>query len=113
MKSLTFRSLNMSDATHAHKDKLMADLQLVLADAEALLAATAGDASGSVAELRERVQATLSQAKSGLIDAQAQVVDRAKAAAKATDGYVHENPWKSVGVAAGVGLLVGMLIGRR
>ena len=37
----------------------------------------------------------------------------AKAAAKATDGYVHENPWKSVGIAAGVGLLLGMLIGRR
>lgn len=103
----------MSEATHAHKDKLMADLQLVLADAEALLAATAGDASGSMAELRERVQATLSQARSGLIDAQEQVVERAKAAAKATDDYVHDKPWQSVGMAAGVGLLVGLLIGRR
>lgn len=103
----------MSEATHAHKDKLMADLQLVLADAEALLAATAGDASDNMAELRERVQATLSQARSGLIDAQEQVVERAKAAAKATDDYVHENPWQSVGVAAGVGLLLGLLIGRR
>jgi ElaB/YqjD/DUF883 family membrane-anchored ribosome-binding protein len=103
----------MSELTAAQKDKLMADLKLVLADAEALLAATAGDASSSVAELRARVQATLSQAKTGLIDAQAAVVDKAKAAAKATDGYVHENPWKSIGIAAGVGLLLGMLIGRR
>jgi ElaB/YqjD/DUF883 family membrane-anchored ribosome-binding protein len=103
----------MSELTAAQKDKLMADLKLVLADAEALLAATAGDASSSVAELRTRVQATLSQAKTGLIDAQAAVVDKAKAAAKATDGYVHENPWKSIGIAAGVGLLLGMLIGRR
>lgn len=103
----------MSEATHAHKDKLMADLQLVLADAEALLAATAGDASGSMAELRERVQATLSQARSGLIDAQEQVVERAKAAAKATDDYVHDKPWQSVGMAAGVGFLLGLLIGRR
>jgi ElaB/YqjD/DUF883 family membrane-anchored ribosome-binding protein len=103
----------MSELTTNQKDKLMADLKLVMADAEALLAATAGDASGSVAELRTRVQATLSQAKSGLIEAQAAVVDKAKAAAKATDGYVHENPWKSVGIAAGAGLVLGLLIGRR
>ena len=51
----------MSEASSAQKDQLMADLRLVLADAEALLAATAGDASSSVAELRERVQATLLQ----------------------------------------------------
>jgi ElaB/YqjD/DUF883 family membrane-anchored ribosome-binding protein len=103
----------MSDLTAAQKDKLMADLKLVLADAEALLAATAGEAGEGVAELRGRVQATLSQAKSGLIDAQAAVVERAKAAAKATDGYVHESPWKAVGIAAGVGLLLGIVIGRR
>ena len=72
----------MSEASNAQKDQLMADLRLVLADAEALLAATAGDASSSVAELRERVQATLLQAKSGLIDAQAAAGDKAKAAAK-------------------------------
>lgn len=103
----------MSDLTAAQKDKLMADLKLVLADAEALLAATAGDAGEGVAELRGRVQATLLRAKTGLLEAQELVVERAKAAAKATDGYVHENPWKSVGIAAGVGLLLGMLIGRR
>ena len=103
----------MSELTSAQKDKLMSDLKLVMADAEALLAATAHDASGSVSELRERVAHTLANAKNGLIDAQAAVVDKAKAAAKATDGYVHENPWKSVGIAAGVGLLLGMLIGRR
>lgn len=103
----------MSELTSNQKDKLMSDLKLVMADAEALLAATAGDASGSVAELRARVQATLSNAKSGLIDAQAAVVDKAKAAARATDGYVHDNPWKSVGIGAGVGLLLGLLIARR
>ena len=79
----------------------------------ATLAATADDANGGIAELRSRVQASLSHAKDGLIDAQAAVVDKAKAAAKATDGYVHDNPWKSVSVAAGVGLLLGILIGRR
>lgn len=103
----------MSELTTVQKDKLMADLQLVLADAEALLAATAGDAGAGVAELRNRVQATLSSAKTGLIEAQAAVVDKAKAAAKVTDEYVHENPWKSISIAAGAGLLIGLLLGRR
>lgn len=103
----------MSELSAAQKDKLMADLKLVLADAEALLAATAGDASAGVAELRGRVQTTLSSAKTSLIEAQAAVVDKAKAAAKATDGYVHDNPWKSVSIAAGAGLLIGLLLGRR
>jgi ElaB/YqjD/DUF883 family membrane-anchored ribosome-binding protein len=103
----------MSEMTATQKDKLVADLKLVLADAEALLAATAGDASDGVAELRTRVQATMAQAKTSLLETQAAVVDKAKAAARATDVYVHDNPWKSIGVAAGVGLLVGMLIGRR
>lgn len=103
----------MSDLTTTQKDKLMADLQLVLADAEALLAATAGDASTGVAELRGKVQATLTKAKTSLIEAQGAVIDKAKAAAKVTDEYVHENPWKSVSLAAGAGLLIGLLLGRR
>ena len=103
----------MSEATSVQKDKLMADLQLVLADAEALLAATADDANSAVAELRGRVQTTLSNAKTSLIEAQGTVIDKAKAAAKVTDVYVHENPWKSVSIAAGAGLLIGLLVGRR
>lgn len=103
----------MSDMTTAQKDILVADLKRVLADAEALLKATAGDGAEELVHVRGRLQATLSQAKDGLIEAQAAVVDKAKAAAKATDGYVHENPWKAIGVAAGVGLLLGVVIGRR
>lgn len=103
----------MSDLSAAQKDQLMSDLKRVLSDAEALLVATAGDTGEEVTRLRSRVTATLSQAKTGLIDAQAAVVDKAKVAAKATDEYVHDNPWKSIGIAAGVGLLVGAIIGRR
>ena len=99
--------------TAEHREKLMADLKLVVADAEALLQATAGQAGEGVAELRARVQASLSQAKDGLINVQHAVVEKARATAKATDQYVNENPWSSVGIAAGVGLLVGVLIGRR
>ncbi|RZI86102.1 MAG: DUF883 family protein [Rubrivivax sp.] len=103
----------MSETTSTQKDQLMSDLKAVLADAEALLAATATDASAGMAELRVKAQATLSRAKDSLLDAQEVVIDKAKAAAKATDGYVQENPWKAVGVAAGVGLFLGLLAGRR
>jgi ElaB/YqjD/DUF883 family membrane-anchored ribosome-binding protein len=38
------------------------------------------------------------------------VTNKSKAAAEATDAYVHENPWKVVGMAAGLGLIIGLLL---
>jgi ElaB/YqjD/DUF883 family membrane-anchored ribosome-binding protein len=95
------------------KDKLVSDLKVVVADAEDLLRATAGQAGEKVAEMRGRMQESLAHAKASLADAQAAVVDRAKAVGRATDDYVNDNPWRSVGVAAGIGFIVGLLIGRR
>jgi ElaB/YqjD/DUF883 family membrane-anchored ribosome-binding protein len=48
-----------------------------------------------------------------MADAQAALLAKSKAAAKATDEYVHTHPWQSIGAAAGVGLVIGLLIGRR
>ena len=103
----------MSDMTTVSKDKLIADVKVVIADAEELLRATAGQAGDKIAEARAKVQDHLNNAKAPLADAQAAVVDRAKAVGHATDDYVHDNPWRSVGVAAGIGFIVGLLIGRR
>jgi len=64
-------------------------------------------------DLRERIGERLRDAKIRLADAEAALVDRTKAAARATDDYVHENPWRAVGIAAGIGLLLGVIIGRR
>ncbi|HZW24559.1 MAG TPA: DUF883 family protein [Gallionella sp.] len=94
------------------KEKLMQDLRVVVADAEELLRATAGQAGEKVSSARERIQESLVAAKVRLIAAEEAVVEKTKQAAKATDEYVHENPWKSVGIAAGVGLVIGMLISR-
>ncbi|MDD2685304.1 MAG: DUF883 family protein [Gallionella sp.] len=98
--------------TEVSKEKLMQDLRVVVADAEELLRATAGQAGEKVAAARERIQENLAAAKMRLVDAEHAVMDKAKQAASATDDYVHENPWKAVGIAAGVGLVVGMLISR-
>lgn len=94
------------------KEKLMQDLHVVVTDAKALLKATAGHAGEKMDATRERIHANLVAAKARLAEAEAAVVAKTKDAAKATDVYVHENPWKAVGFAAGVGVIIGMLIGR-
>lgn len=103
----------MSELTAAQKDKLMTDLRAVIADTEELLRLTADEAGEGAADLRVRVQDRLVQAKAKLMHLQDSAVEKAKAVGHATDDYVHDHPWKSVGVAAGIGLVVGLLIGRR
>ena len=103
----------MSELTSAHREKLMTDLRTVIGDAEEVLKVTADQASAGAAELRARMQERLHQARIRLHDLQENAVARAKAAGHAADDYVHEHPWKAVAAAAGVGMIVGLLIGRR
>jgi len=81
---------------------LMDDLRAVLADAEELLRATAGDAAPKVQEVRARAEETLKNAR-----------ERLEGAGRELDTKVRENPWVAVGVAAGIGLLVGVLLARK
>lgn len=99
--------------TQLHKERLVADLKAVVQEAEDLLKATASDAGEGAAEMRSRIRASLERAKDNLLEIEEAAVERARAAGRATDNYVHENPWQSMGAAAAVGLLVGMLIARR
>lgn len=94
-------------------EKLMNDLRVVVSDAESLLRATAGQAGEKVAEARARAEESLRAARASLEDARTAMTARARASARAADEYVHENPWASIGIAAGVGFLVGYLLGRR
>jgi len=103
----------MTDMTSVQKDKLMGDLRVVITDAEELLRMTADQAGESAADIRSRVQTRMNQAKADLLHLQEAAVAKAKAAGHATDEFVHENPWKSIGVAAGIGLVMGLLVSRR
>ena len=94
------------------KEKLVQDLRVVVADAEDLLRATAGQAGEKVSAARERIQENLAAAKERLAVAQENMIAKTRQAASVTDEYVHENPWKAVGIAAGAGLVIGMLISR-
>ena len=95
------------------KEKLVADLKVVVADAEELLRATASQAGEKVSAARERIQASLASAKVKLTEAERALLEKSKEAAKAADEYVRENPWQAVGVAAAAGLVLGVLISRR
>jgi ElaB/YqjD/DUF883 family membrane-anchored ribosome-binding protein len=103
----------VTSTDHVGRDKLVADLKVVVADAEELLKATASQTGERIAAARARAEESLKVAKIRLADAQAAAVANTKAAAKATDDYVHENPWRAVGIAGIAGLLLGALIARR
>lgn len=103
----------MSEMSEVTKEKLVSDFKVVIADAEEILRATAGQAGEKMADLRARLQDHLANARQSLAEAQAAVVERTRQVARATDDYVHDNPWRSIGIAAGIGFIVGLLIGRR
>jgi len=103
----------MPHETTVTKEKLVEDLKIVIADAEVLLRATASQAGEKISAAREKVQDSLDRARAGLGNIEEVVIDTGMQAARATDEYVHEHPWRAVGIAAAVGLVIGMLISRR
>jgi ElaB/YqjD/DUF883 family membrane-anchored ribosome-binding protein len=96
-----------------NRDKLIVDLRTVVSDAEALVNATAGQAGEKIGEVRAKAEDSLRTARLALRDAEAQVVDKTKQAARATDDFVHDKPWTAVGIGAAVGLIIELLIARR
>jgi ElaB/YqjD/DUF883 family membrane-anchored ribosome-binding protein len=95
------------------KEQLIQDFKVVVADAEALLKATAGQGGEAMAAMRAKAEESLATAKVKISEAEAVLIARTKAAAKATDEYVHVHPWQAIGIAASIGVVVGLLIGRR
>ena len=103
----------MATTLQPSKDKIVDDLKSLISDAEDLLKLTADQQGGKLDDLRARINGRVAVAKDRLADAEAAIVDTGKKAVRATDDYVHENPWQSVGVAAGVAFLLGLLVSRR
>jgi ElaB/YqjD/DUF883 family membrane-anchored ribosome-binding protein len=95
------------------KDKLVTDFGTVIEDTEQLLQATANQANEKVIAARARVQESIKAAKQKIGSVEGLAVGKAKAAAEATDDYVHAHTWQLIGAAAAIGALVGMLISRR
>lgn len=92
------------------KERLVGDLRNLVADAEELLKATASQAGEKIGVARQKIEQSLIEGKKALADAEKSLVKKSKEAADVADDYVRENPWSAVGIAAGVGLILGLLI---
>jgi len=95
------------------REKLVDDFAAVLSEAEEMLKRAATETGEKAKDLRSQVETKLLHAKLRLQEIEAQAMDKAKAAARATDDYVHDNPWRAIGIAAAVGLVAGLLLNRR
>ena len=92
-----------------HNTHTATDLQSLADDAQALLAATTDVAGEKVAEARKRLTAALDKGR----ETWNEVQERAVEGAKATDQVIRDHPYQAIGIAFGVGALVGFLISRR
>jgi ElaB/YqjD/DUF883 family membrane-anchored ribosome-binding protein len=74
----------------------------------------AEDTGEAIRQIGGKVESKLQDAATALAKAQEAITEQAQTAAGAADDYVHDNPWKAIGIAAAAGLLVGILLsGRR
>jgi ElaB/YqjD/DUF883 family membrane-anchored ribosome-binding protein len=89
------------------------DMKTLVKDAQELLREASLTTGEKADELRAKGLALLDTAMEKAHEVQAIAIEKGKAAAQSTDEFVHEHPWKAVGIAAGVGLVIGMLISRR
>jgi ElaB/YqjD/DUF883 family membrane-anchored ribosome-binding protein len=95
------------------RERVLADLKTLAGDAEALLRATAGDASDKAKETRERLAAAVEKARTTCAELQAKGVESARRAMKSTDETIRTHPYESIGIAFLAGLVVGVLVRRK
>lgn len=95
------------------KENVKQDSNDLLDDTTALLEEAAKATGDKAQEIYDRIAKNLSQAKTTLLETQSNITEKAKQTAKTTDQYIHDHPWQSIGVAAAVGALLGMLIARK
>lgn len=98
-------------SSDAIKHKLLADFNAVITDADQFLKLVADEGGDKADALRSRVERNLNTAKDRLRNLEDAVLEKTRETARATDEYVHENPWQTIGVAAGLSALFGVAIG--
>jgi ElaB/YqjD/DUF883 family membrane-anchored ribosome-binding protein len=94
-------------------DDLVDEFSNLIEAMEGVFAAASEDGGEKLSELKEQAEASLKKAKSRLATMEKTAVAKARQIAAESDDYVHENPWTAVGIGAGIGLLLGLLIGRK
>lgn len=96
-------------ATELNTDKLVTDLKRIVTDSEELLHATKDAVGDKAHEVRQRLTEALESAKRTC----RRLEEKALEGAKAADRAIRDHPYQSVGVAFGVGLLIGVLVTRK
>ena len=107
------KSDTATESALASSDQLIGEFKALMADAEALIQATEGQADGAIGSIRSKALETIAGAKESISGLEGVLTDKAKEVAQGADDFVHRNPWEAVGVAAGLGLLIGLFIRRR
>jgi ElaB/YqjD/DUF883 family membrane-anchored ribosome-binding protein len=105
--------MDATDTNEVAKGKVMRDLKEVISGAEELLRVTANNAGAEYTATKHKLEKSMHAARDELDRLEHAALLRAKQAARATDMYVHDHPWQSIGVGAALGLVIGVLIGRR
>ena len=100
------------DAREA-REKLMKDMKSVIGDAESWLKTSAAQNVPDLHAMQDQFKDTLKTAKTDLLQMEASMLAKTRLAAQATDDFVKDNPWKSVGLSAAVGVIFGLLVTRR
>jgi ElaB/YqjD/DUF883 family membrane-anchored ribosome-binding protein len=94
-------------------ENLVGEFRALVDSMEDVLSAAADDSGEKLTELKGKAEASLRKAKATLGDMERSVVAKARKIASDSDGFVHENPWTAIGIGAGIGFLLGVLIGRK
>lgn len=103
----------MSEQRAQQKEKLISDIKTVMAELDELVRDSASDVGDELLELRGKLRSQVSAARETLSDLESRVADGARTAARIGDDYVREHTWTSIGIAAGVGVVIGLLLNRR
>ena len=93
-------------------DKVMADLRVLATDMEELLKATAGQTGQQVAQVRARAEESLKAVKARVAALQQVALEKTRVVGRATDDYVHANPWQVIAIGAVAGLVLGFVLTR-
>jgi ElaB/YqjD/DUF883 family membrane-anchored ribosome-binding protein len=99
-------------SSQATKNDLLKDFNAVVNEGEQLLKSVVDEGGDKANALSAKMESNLKAAKNRLRQIEESAIETTKTAVRATDNYVHENPWRVIGVSAGIGVVIGLLLNR-
>ena len=104
---------NLEAAAANVDSRVRHEFENLVADLEDLIKATTTLTGEELEQARKQLAERVTTARQALQSMSEEAMSRMRYTARVTDEYVHEQPWKAMGVCASVGFLLGMLVSRR